>query len=78
MVAPQPPYTTVRVAQTENVMLLFQEDTIPYKIVFSGTDGVDAFSSNYQNFINNPQYDYNDDQSPIPASAVQKAYFFWV
>ena len=37
---------------------------------------VDAFSSNYQNFINNPQYDYNDDQSPTPVSAVQKAYSF--
>ena len=73
--SPTATMTTVRVAQTENVMLLFQEDTIPYKIVFSGTDGVDAFSSNYQNFINNPQYDYNDDQSPIPETAVQKASF---
>jgi hypothetical protein len=73
--SPTATISTVRVAQTENVMLLFQEDTIPYKIVFSGTDGVDAFSSNYQNFINNPQYDYNDDLSPPPVSAVQKASF---
>ena len=73
--SPTATISTVRVAQTENVMLLFQEDTIPYKIVFDGTDGTNAFSSNYQNFINNPQYDYNDDQSPIPVSAVQTLTF---
>ena len=66
---------TVRVAQTENVMLMFQEDTIPYKIVFNGTDSSDAFTSNYQNFINNPQYDYNDSSSPIVVSAVQVVTF---
>jgi hypothetical protein len=36
---------SVRVAQTENVMLLFQEDNYPYKIVFDGTDGTNAFES---------------------------------
>ena len=73
--SPTATMTTVRVAQTENVMLLFQEDTIPYKIVFDGTDSVNAFTSNYQNFINNPQYDYNDASSPTPVTAVQKASF---
>ena len=65
----------VRVAQTENVMLLFQEDNYPYKIVFDGTDGINAFKSNIQTFINIPQYDYNDASSPIPVAAVQTASF---
>lgn len=66
---------SVRVAQTENVMLLFQEDNYPYKIVFDGTDGINAFESNIQTFINIPQYDYNDASSPIPVAAVQTATF---
>jgi hypothetical protein len=65
----------VRVAQTENVMLLFQEDNYPYKIVFDGTDGINAFESNVQTFINIPQYDYNDASSPTPVAAVQTATF---
>jgi len=65
----------VRVTQTENVMLLFQEDNYPYKIVFDGTDGINAFESNVQNFINIPQYDYNDASSPTPVAAVQTARF---
>ena len=66
---------SVRVAQTENVMLLFQEDNYPYKIVFDGTDDVNAFESNIQTFINIPQFDYNDASSPIPVAAVQVATF---
>jgi len=66
---------SVRVAQTENVMLLFQEDNYPYKIVFDGTDDINAFESNIQTFINIPQYDYNDASSPIPVAAVQTATF---
>ena len=66
---------SVRVAQTENVMLLFQEDNYPYKIVFDGTDDVNAFESNIQTFINIPQYDYNDASSPTPVAAVQVATF---
>ena len=66
---------SVRVAQTENVMLLFQEDNYPYKIVFDGTDGTNAFTSNIQTFINIPQYDYNDASSPTPVAAVQTATF---
>ena len=66
---------SVRVAQTENVMLLFQEDNYPYKIVFDGTDGINAFESNIQTFVNIPQYDYNDASSPIPVAAVQTATF---
>ena len=67
---------SVRVAQTENVMLLFQEDNYPYKIVFNGTDDVNAFESNIQTFINIPQFDYNDASSPTPvAAAVQVAIF---
>jgi len=65
----------VRVAQTENVMLLFQEDNYPYKIVFDGTDGANAFESNIQTFINIPQFDYNDASSPTPVAAVQIATF---
>ena len=45
----------VRVAQTENVMLLFQEDNYPYKIVFDGTDDTNAFESNIQTFVNIPR-----------------------
>jgi hypothetical protein len=66
---------SVRVAQTENVMLLFQEDNYPYKIVFDGTDDVNAFESNIQTFINIPQFDYNDASSPVPVAAVQVATF---
>ena len=66
---------SVRVAQTENVMLLFQEDNYPYKIVFDGTDGSNAFVSNYQTFVNIPQYDYNDASSPNPVAAVQTITF---
>ena len=66
---------SVRVAQTENVMLLFQEDNYPYKIVFDGTDDVNAFESNIQTFINIPQFDYNDASSPTPVAAVQTATF---
>ena len=66
---------SVRVAQTENVMLLFQEDNYPYKIVFDGTDGSNAFVSNYQTFVNIPQYDYNDASSPDPVAAVQTVTF---
>ena len=66
---------SVKVAQTENVMLLFQEDNYPYKIVFDGTDDTNAFESNIQTFINIPQFDYNDASSPIPVAAVQVATF---
>ncbi len=66
---------SVRVAQTENVMLLFQEDNYPYKIVFDGTDDINAFESNIQTFINIPQFDYNDAFSPVTVAAVQVATF---
>jgi hypothetical protein len=59
---------TVRDAQTENVMLLFHRDNAPHRIIF---DGINQFTSGPVPFSNVPQYDYNDEDSPIPVSAVQ-------
>jgi len=65
----------VRACQTENVMLMFHEDHQPFRIVFDGTDSVDAFTGTYINFANTPKYDFNDDQSPAPVSAIQEVTF---
>ena len=59
----------LRDAQTENVMLLFNEDHAPGRIVNLGTD-VD-WSFDDIPFVNVPQYDYNDSLSPTPTSDVQ-------
>ena len=58
----------VRDAQTENVMLMFHKDYEPQRIIFNG--GTD-FVSGPIPFSNVPQYDYNDESSPTPVSAVQ-------
>lgn len=74
------PYTSaqvsqVRDAQTENVMLMFQEDHPPRRIVFDpdvyDTSPADAFTSDTIPFRNVPQYDYNDSLSPIPITEKQ-------
>lgn len=70
------PYTQavvedVRDAQTENVMLLFQEDFPPLRIIFSGVDQTDAFVVDNIPFTNVPQYDYNDSFSPAAIPAIQ-------
>ena len=59
----------VRATQVENVMLLFQENTIPQRLINLGTD-IDWFIDNVP-FTNVPQYDYNDASSPTPVSDVQ-------
>lgn len=58
----------VRDAQTENVMLMFHKDYEPQRIIFEG--GI-QFVSGPIPFSNVPQYDYNDESSPTPVSAVQ-------
>ena len=59
----------IRDTQVENVMLLFQEDTIPQRLINLGTD-TDWFIDNIP-FSNVPQYDYNDSLSPTPVNDVQ-------
>jgi hypothetical protein len=66
---------SVRDAQTENVMLMFQEDYPPVRIVFSGLDETDAFVLDNIPFINVPQYDYDDVDSPISIPAIQVCTF---
>ena len=58
----------VRDAQTENVMLMFHKDYEPQRIIFNGGT---EFVSGPIPFSNVPQYDYNDESSPTPVSAVQ-------
>ena len=61
--------SNIRDTQVENVMLLFQEDTIPQRLINLGTD-TDWFIDNIP-FSNVPQYDYNDSLSPTPVNDVQ-------
>ena len=68
---------SVRDAQTENVMLLFNKDNAPDRIIFNGVipDGIQnkfpAFTSGPIPFSNVPQFDYNDADSPPSQPAVQ-------
>lgn len=73
---------TVRDAQTENVMLLFNKDNAPHRIIFDPTNfttglfaGNNQFTSGPIPFSNVPQYDYNDENSPTAVSAVQRITF---
>jgi len=66
---------TVRDAQTEGVMLMFHEDYPSIRIIFDGTDETDSFVVDNIPFANVPQYDYNDNLSPPPVSAIQDASF---
>ena len=59
----------VRDTQVENVMLLFQEDTVPQRLINLGTDA-DWFIDDVP-FTNVPQFDYNDSSSPTPVDDVQ-------
>ena len=60
----------LRGTQVENVMLLFNEDKPPMRLINLGTD-TDWFLDEIP-FINVPQYDYNDDLSPSPINDVQR------
>jgi len=62
--------STVRDAQTENVMLMFQQDYAPQRIINDGLSNYDSFSLDNIPFLNVPQYDYNDVSSPTPTSYV--------
>jgi hypothetical protein len=53
--------------QTENVMLMFQEDNIPQRIINTTTT---TFAVDDIPFLNVPQYDYDDSLSPTPTSYV--------
>ena len=60
---------SVRDAQTESVMLMFHEDTLPIRLINGGTDTL--WTLDNVPFANVPQYDYFDDSSPTPISDVQ-------
>ncbi len=68
------PYTaaqvaTIRDTQTESVMLLFQEDVPPQRLINLGTDA-DWFLNEVP-FTNVPMYDFDDDLSPTPVNEIQ-------
>mgnify|MGYP003629975754 CR=1 FL=1 len=65
----------VKVCQTEGVMLMFHEDYPPQRIVFDGLDTANSFAVDAVPFVNVPQYDYNDSDSPVPVTAVQTLLF---
>lgn len=62
---------TVRSVQTENVMLLFQEDLVPLRIIRNdvGANNWDWVVDEIP-FLNVPQFDYNDAKSPTPVDYV--------
>ena len=62
--------STVRDVQTESVMLLFQEDYHPQRIINDGLSNYDSFSVGDIPFLNVPQYDYDDTESPVPVNYV--------
>ena len=59
----------LRVAQIENVMIIVQEDLAPRRLVNLGAD--DEWVIDLVPFVNVPQYDYDDDNSPTPVDDVQ-------
>ena len=59
----------VRDTQVENVMLLFQEDTVPQRLINLGAN-TDWFIDDVP-FTNVPQFDCNDSSSPTPVDDVQ-------
>ena len=61
--------STVRVTQTESVMLLFQEDVPPQRLINLGTDA-DWFLDEAP-FTNVPMYDFDDALSPTPVDEIQ-------
>ena len=58
---------TVRDVQTENVMLMFHEDHASKRII--NTSG-NVFAIDDIPFLNVPQYDYDDSQSPTPTDYI--------
>jgi hypothetical protein len=58
---------TVRDVQTENVMLMFHEDHASKRII--NTSG-NVFVIDDIPFLNVPQYDYDDSQSPTPTDYI--------
>jgi len=63
----------IRDTQSEKVMLLFQKDQVPVRLINLGTD-IDWTLDDIP-FTNVPQYDFNDDNSPTPTSDVQTMVF---
>ena len=68
------PYTaaqvaTIRDTQTESVMLLFQEDVPPQRLINLGTDE-DWFLDEVP-FTNVPTFDFDDALSPTPVNEIQ-------
>jgi hypothetical protein len=59
---------SVRDVQTENVMLMFQEDNIPQRIINTTTT---TFAVDDIPFLNVPQYDYDDSLSPTLLAMLQ-------
>ena len=57
----------VRDVQTENVMLMFHENHAPQRIINTTTT---TFAVDDIPFLNVPQYDYDDAESPTPISYV--------
>jgi len=62
--------SSVRDVQTENVMLMFHEDYPPQRIINDGLSNYDSFAIDDIPFLNVPQYDYDDSQSPTPTNYV--------
>lgn len=62
--------SSVRDVQTENVMLMFQEDYPPQRIINNGLSNYDSFALDDISFLNVPQYDYDDSQSPAETNYV--------
>ena len=63
--------TGVRDAQTENVMLLFHEEHPSKRIINDGASNADSFAVDNIPYLNVPQYDYFDAQSPTPTDEIQ-------
>ena len=61
--------TTLRVAQIENVMLIVQENLRPQRLVNLGAD--DEWVLDDIPFVNVPQYDFDDSNSPTPINEIQ-------
>ena len=62
--------SSVRDVQTENVMLMFHEDYPPQRIINNGLSNYDSFAIDDIPFLNVPQYDYDDSQSPAETNYV--------
>jgi hypothetical protein len=59
-----------RVASNENVLLMFNENEAPRRLVYN-LNGNGQFWYDTPTFLNIPKFDFNDALSPTPISAVQ-------